>query len=141
MNENMTPLNFLITTIAWGVNEWQAKRIEFLCREIEVYRRLVGDGRSKLTDDERRELGALGKAAGLEGLRELPTLVKRADELLDTTVLGNPRHDHMTSALPTPGRGLVDMALSNERIVNDYWRPPRLFHVNKADASSGLFSI
>ncbi len=40
MNEIMTPVQFLITTVAWWVNEWQAKRIEFLCREIEVYRRL-----------------------------------------------------------------------------------------------------
>ena len=56
MNEIITPLQFLITTVAWGVNEWQAKRIEFLCREIEVYRRLVGTGRLKLTNNERREL-------------------------------------------------------------------------------------
>ena len=68
MNEIMTPVQFLITTIAWWVNEWQAKRIEFLCREIEVYRRLVGTGRLKLTNGERRELAVLGKAIGLEAL-------------------------------------------------------------------------
>ena len=36
MNKIITPLQFLITTVAWWVNEWQQKRIEFLCREIDL---------------------------------------------------------------------------------------------------------
>ena len=37
MNDIITPLNFLITVAGWWVNEWQAKRIEFLCEQIKVY--------------------------------------------------------------------------------------------------------
>ncbi len=102
MNGIMTPLHFLITTVAWGVNEWQSKRIEFLCREIEVYRRLVGDGRLKLTNDERRELGVLGKAIGLEALRELPTLVTPETILAWYRKFVARKHDH--SAKRGPGR-------------------------------------
>lgn len=102
MNAIMTPLHFLITTVAWGVSEWQSMRIEFLCREIEVYRRLVGDGRLKLTNDERRELGALGKAIGLEALRELPTLVQPETILAWYRKFVARKHDH--SAKRGPGR-------------------------------------
>ena len=100
MNKVITPLQFLITTVAWWVNEWQAKRIEFLCREIEVYRRLVGTGRLKLTDDERRELAVLGKAIGLEALRELPTLVRPETILAWFCRLVARKHDHTANRGP-----------------------------------------
>ncbi len=102
MNELMTPVQFLITTVAWWVNEWQAKRIEFLCREIEVYRRLVGTGRLKLTNGERRELAVLGKAIGLEALRDLPTLVRPETILAWYRRFIAKKHDH--SAKRGPGR-------------------------------------
>ena len=102
MNGIMTPLHFLITTVSLWVNDYQAKRIEFLCREIEVYRRLLGDGRLKLTDTERRELAVLGKAIGLKGLRELPTLVQPETILAWFRRLVAKKHDH--SAKRGPGR-------------------------------------
>lgn len=102
MNEIMTPLHFLITTVSLWVNEYQAKRIEFLCREIEVYRRLVGTGRLKLTDGERRELAVLGKAIGLAALRELPTLVTPETILAWHRRLVAKKNDH--SAKRGPGR-------------------------------------
>ncbi len=102
MNEIMTPVQFLITTVAWWVNEWQAKRIEFLCGEIEVYRRLVGTGRLKLTNGERRELAVLGKAIGLEALRDLPTLVRPETILAWYRRLVAKKHDQ--TAKRGPGR-------------------------------------
>ncbi|MEM7231245.1 MAG: hypothetical protein AAF517_03670 [Planctomycetota bacterium] len=47
VNGIITLLQFLTTKVSWSVNEWQSKRLEFRCREIEVHRRLVGDGRFK----------------------------------------------------------------------------------------------
>ena len=76
MNDFITPLNFLVTVAGWWVNEWQARRIEFLCEQIKVYQRIAGTGRLPMTNEERSRLAVLGKAIGLEALRALPTLVQ-----------------------------------------------------------------
>ncbi len=76
MSEIITPLQFLILTVAGWLNERQAKQIEFLCKQLEVYQRIAGTGRLALTNDERAVLAVLGKALGLEALRKLPTLVQ-----------------------------------------------------------------
>ena len=41
-----------------------------------MYQRIAGTGRLPLTNEERRRLAVLGKAIGLEALRDLPTLVQ-----------------------------------------------------------------
>lgn len=76
MKNIITPLHSLVTTLACWINDWQAQRIAFLCKQIEAYQRIAGTGRLPFTDKERRELAVLGKRIGLDALRELPTLVQ-----------------------------------------------------------------
>lgn len=76
MNQIITPLHLLILSVAGWLNERQAKKIEFLCKQLEAYQRIAGAGRLPFTNEERRQLAVLGKALGLEVLRKLPTLVQ-----------------------------------------------------------------
>ena len=76
MNNILTPLHFLVTTIGCWINDWQSERIAFLCKQLEAYQRIAGTGRLPFTDTERRQLAVLGKRIGLKALRELPTLVQ-----------------------------------------------------------------
>ncbi len=76
MNQLITPLHLLILTVAGWLNERQATKIEFLCKQLEAYQRISGTGRLPFTNEERRQLAVLGKALGLEALKKLPTLVQ-----------------------------------------------------------------
>ena len=42
-----------VTVAGWLMNEWQAKRIEFLCEQLKAYQRVAGTGRLPLTNEER----------------------------------------------------------------------------------------
>ena len=52
------------------MNEWKAKRIDFLCEQVKVYQRITGTGRLPVTNEERSKLAVLGKAIGREALRD-----------------------------------------------------------------------
>ena len=72
MNDIITPLSLLITALAGWLNERHDKTIDFLCEEIETYRKIVGTGRLPLTNDQRRRLAVKGKSVGRKRLFELP---------------------------------------------------------------------
>ncbi|MEM7234735.1 MAG: IS3 family transposase [Planctomycetota bacterium] len=109
MNRIMTPLSLLITAMAARLNEHQAKTIDFLIEEIEVYQEIVGTGRLPLTDDQRRRLAIKGKAVGRKRLKDLPTIMK------PDTILGwfrrmvARKHDHSAKRGPGRPRTAVDI--------------------------------
>ena len=63
MNDIITPLHFLILTVAGWINEKQAQKIEFLCEQLEAYQRSAGSGRLPFTNDERRRLAGGSRAS------------------------------------------------------------------------------
>lgn len=91
------------------MNEHQAKTIEFLIEEVEVYQDIIGTGRLPLTDEQRRRLAVKGKAVGRKKLIELPTLVKPDTILGWHRKLVAKKHDHSAKRGPGRPRTAVDI--------------------------------
>jgi hypothetical protein len=68
-------LQLLLATFAGWVNRQQAQAIEFLIEENRVLKEQLGGRRLRLTDDQRRRLGAKGHALGRRLLMRVATIV------------------------------------------------------------------
>ena len=58
-------------TVASWINRRRAVQIEFLCKQLEVYQRIVGTGRLPYTDEERRQLDCAREEARTEGAERI----------------------------------------------------------------------
>ena len=68
-------LQFLLLTFAGWVNRKQQEAIDYLLEENRVLREQLGGRRLRLTDDQRRRLGAKGKPLGRDALRKFAGIV------------------------------------------------------------------
>jgi len=60
----MQPWRLLLAALAGWINREQAQTIEFQRTQIRVLKELLGPGRLRLNDDQRRRLAAKGKPLG-----------------------------------------------------------------------------
>jgi hypothetical protein len=54
----LTPLSFIITSIAGSLDQYPQHAIDYLIEENRVLREQIGDRRLRFTDDQRRRLAA-----------------------------------------------------------------------------------
>jgi putative transposase len=75
MGKRLSPLQFVLMTMAGWMNERQQQVIEYLQEENRVLREQTGKRRLQFTDDQRRRLAVKAKVLGRKTLTELDTLV------------------------------------------------------------------
>ena len=75
------PLRILLLTVAGFVQRHQVDCIAYLVEENRVLREQLGGERLRLTDDQRRRLGAKAKLLGRKALFGLATIVTKNDIL------------------------------------------------------------
>ena len=75
MTADLSPLQVLLLTLAGWVNRHQQHVIEYLIEENPVLKDQVKGRRLRLTDDQRRRLGAKGRRLGRRLLRQVATIV------------------------------------------------------------------
>ena len=75
MTADLSPLQVLLLTLAGWVNRHQQHVIEYLIEENRVLKDQVKGRRLRLTDDQRRRLGATGRRLGRRLLRQVATIV------------------------------------------------------------------
>ena len=71
----LTPLSFIITSIAGWLNQYQQHAIDYLIEENRVLREQIGDRRLRFTDDQRRRLAVRAKQLSRKILAEVATIV------------------------------------------------------------------
>jgi hypothetical protein len=71
----LTPLSFIITSIAGWLNQYQQHSIDYLIEENRVLREQIGDRRLRFTDDQRRRLAVRAKQLSRKILAEVATIV------------------------------------------------------------------
>ncbi len=97
-----TPLQMFVMMLAGWVNEQHRAVNAYLKEENRVLRELHGDKRLRFNDDQRRRLGAKGKALGRRVLREIEPVVTPATILRCHRELIARKYDG--SAMRGPGR-------------------------------------
>ena len=71
----LTPLSFIITSIAGWLNQHQQHAIDYLIEENRVLREQIGDRRLRFTDDQRRRLAVRATQLSRKILAEVATIV------------------------------------------------------------------
>src|SRR5262249_32230883 len=78
MNVTLSPLQVLLLALAGWVNRHQQQIIEYLVEENLVLKEQLKGRRLRLSDDQRRRLGAKGRRLGRRVLRQVATIVTPA---------------------------------------------------------------
>jgi hypothetical protein len=71
----LTPLSFIIRSVAGWLNQYQQHAIDCLIEENRVLREQIGDRRLRFTDDQRRRLAVRAKQLSRKILAEVATIV------------------------------------------------------------------
>jgi putative transposase len=75
MRTVLDPFRFVLIAVAGWMNYQQLQMIEYLREENRVLREQLGEGRLRLTDDQRRRLAARAKGLGRKLLAQIATIV------------------------------------------------------------------
>ena len=75
MSSTVSPLQFLLFTLAGWINRHQQAVIDYLLEENRVLKGLLGGRRPRLTDDQRRRLAVKGRVLGRKVLGEVASIV------------------------------------------------------------------
>src|SRR6266498_5504532 len=75
MPVSLTPLSFMMTSIAGWLNQHQQHAIDYLMEENRVLREQIGTRRLRFTDDQLRRLASRGKDLSRKALAEIATIV------------------------------------------------------------------
>jgi len=75
MNVTLSPLQVLLLALAGWVNRHQQQIIEYLVEENRVLKEQLKGRRLRLSDDQRRRLGAKGRRLGRRVLRQVATIL------------------------------------------------------------------
>ena len=75
MTADLYPLQVLLVTLSGWVNRYQQHVIEYLVAEDRVLKDQLKVRRLRLSDDQRRRLGAKGRRLGRRVLRQVATIV------------------------------------------------------------------
>ena len=75
MTADLYPLQVLLVTLSGWVNRYQQHVIEYLVAEDRVLKDQLKGRRLRLSDDQRRRLGAKGRRLGRRVLRQVATIV------------------------------------------------------------------
>ena len=71
MPVSLTPLSFMMTSIAGWLNQHQQHAIDYLMEENRVLREQIGTRRLRFTDDQLRRLASRGKDLSRKALAEI----------------------------------------------------------------------
>jgi hypothetical protein len=71
----LTPLSFIITSIAGWLTQYQQNAIHYLVEENRVLREQIGNRKLRFTDDQRRRLAVRAKELSRKILVEVATIV------------------------------------------------------------------
>ena len=75
MSVSVSPLHFLLFTIAGWINRHQQTVIEYLQEENRALKQQLGEKRFHLTNDQRRRLAVKGKPLGRKILGEFASVI------------------------------------------------------------------